>query len=172
MKVLLVEDDPEDVKLLRRILIKADTTEIELETVSQVSAGRERLALGGIDLVILDLMLPDSQGLDTLSSIQQSAPAVPIVILTGLDDEEIGLTAVRQGAQDYIVKSRISAENFPRAIRYAVERKKMEETLRAQKEELERLNKIMMDREDRILELKQEIKDLRRPGGKGEPTSP
>ena len=109
---------------------------MSIEWVSQLSEGLERLAGGEVDLVLLDLGLPDSRGLDTFFRAYAHAPEVPFVLLTGLDDETLALTAVRQGAQDYLVKGATDAGTLLRAIRYATERKRAELALEAERQKL------------------------------------
>ena len=101
-------------------------------------AGLEKLDQGEIDLVLLDLGLPDSRGLDTFVKAYSHAPQIPFVVLTGLNDETVALTAVREGAQDYLVKGQTDSGLLLRAIRYATERKRIEEELRQANEELRR----------------------------------
>jgi len=131
IKILLVEDNPGDVRLLREGLTGRNGAPFELEVVDRLSAGLERLAKGGIDLVLLDLGLPDCRGLDTLTRARAAVPEVPIVVLTGLGDEAVAVQAVQRGAQDYLVKGQIESRLLTRAIRYAIERKRAEETLQA-----------------------------------------
>jgi signal transduction histidine kinase len=131
IRILLVEDNPGDVRLLQESLGEGDGAGFELEVVDRLSTGLERLAKGGIDLVLLDLGLPDCQGLDTLTRVHAAAPEVPNVILTALDDEAVAVQAVQRGAQDYLVKGQIESRLLTRAIRYAIERKRAEETLQA-----------------------------------------
>src|SRR5204862_1143637 len=90
-----------------------------------------RLAHSGVDVVLLDLGLPDSQGLDTFVRARRGAPNEPIVVISGLDDEQLALEAVRSGAQDYLVKGRIEGQLLARVLRYAIERKRAEEAVRA-----------------------------------------
>ena len=98
----------------------------------------ERLAEGGINLLLLDLSLPDSHGLDTFSKVQAQSPHVPVVVLTGLDDETAGLKAVQAGAQDYLVKSCVESNMLIRGMRYAIERHRLRSELeQTQKQQLE-----------------------------------
>ena len=126
IRILLVEDNPGDVRLLREGLTGRNGAPFELEVVDRLSAGLERLAKGGIDLVLLDLGLPDCRGLDTLTRARAAVPEVPIVVLTGLGDEAVAVQAVQRGAQDYLVKGQIESRLLTRAIRYAIERKRAE----------------------------------------------
>ncbi len=129
-KILLIEDNPADARLLREMLVEIKDAPFELEWVDRLSAGLERLTKGDVDAILLDLSLPDSQGLDTFLQVQAQAPHVPITVLSGLDDAALALQAVREGAQDYLVKGKIDGNLLVRAIRYAIERKRIEEALR------------------------------------------
>jgi signal transduction histidine kinase len=122
VKVLLIEDNPGDARLIQEMLTESGQTRCRLDCVERLSTGLERLVSGGIDLVLLDLGLPDSQGLDTLSKVHAQTPEVPTVVLTGLDDEALALQAVRQRAQDYLVKGDFDSKVLWRVMRYAVER--------------------------------------------------
>ena len=117
---------------------KSRKSGFEIDWVTRLSEGLERLTEGGIDLVLLDLGLPDSRGLETFVKAYAQAPQVPLVVLTGLTDETMALAAVREGAQDFLVKGQTDGIMLFRAIRYATERKKIEEDLRRAHDELER----------------------------------
>src|SRR6185503_18422351 len=124
IQVLLIEDNLDLAGLLAQMLAATAGPLFELSSVAQLSEGAERLATGDIDLVILDLTLPDSSGLGSLSRIHQQRPEVPIVVLTALNDEQIALRALQEGAQDYLLKEEINAAMLVRALRYAIERKR------------------------------------------------
>ena len=130
IRILLIEDDAEDADLLQEIISERNAHLFEIEWVKRLRAGIERLAQGGIDIVLLDLSLPDSQGIDTLKRIQAEGRSVPIVVLSGLDDEAMAFTAVQLGAQDYLVKGEVDNRLLVRALRYAIERKQASESLR------------------------------------------
>jgi CheY-like chemotaxis protein len=98
----------------------------QLVHVDRLSAALSSLAQASFDALLLDLSLPDAQGVDTLRRVRQVAPALPIVVLTGLDDDTVALSAMRNGAQDYLVKGQVTANLLVRSIRYAIERKKSE----------------------------------------------
>ena len=100
-----------------------------IERVDRLSKGIDRLAVDNIDAVLLDLGLPDSQGLNTFEKIQTAAKRVPILILTAYSNDELAIEAVRKGAQDYLIKGKIDGALLVRAINYAVERKKLQETV-------------------------------------------
>jgi len=129
IKVLLIEDNPGDAHLIRQMLAEVGIASFDLEWADRLSTGLERLAKGGIDVLLLDLSLPDSQGLDTFVRAQAQPPQAPIIVLSGLEDEMLAVEAVREGAQDYLVKGQVDSHLLGRAIRYAIQRKRAEETL-------------------------------------------
>jgi len=129
IKVLLIEDDPEYAYLVREMLAVAGGAPFDLECADRLSTGLERLAAGGIDVILLDLLLPDSWGLDTFVKAFAQVPGVPMIVLSGLGDEALAVEAVREGAQDYLVKGQVGGNLLVRAIRYAIERKRAEEAL-------------------------------------------
>ncbi|KCZ71876.1 PAS/PAC sensor hybrid histidine kinase [Candidatus Methanoperedens nitroreducens] len=137
IKILLIEDNPGDARLIKEMLAEAKNISFNLEWRDRLSSGLERLDKGGIDVVLLDFMLPDSRGFDTFNSTKARAHEIPIVILTGLSDETLAVMAVREGAQDYLVKGQVDSNLLERAIRYAIERKRVEEALRKAHDELE-----------------------------------
>ncbi len=128
--VLVIEDNPGDTDLIRALFHEAAGEQVQVEGAERLQEGLGRLSLGGIDLVLLDLSLPDSQGLGTLHATIQAASEVPVVVMTGFDDESTALDAVKQGAQDYLVKGRVGAGLLARTCRYAIERAKSQRTLR------------------------------------------
>ncbi len=134
--VLIVEDNPADARLIREHLSGAKVTGtlapvFQWVVADRLAAALARLAEGGIDVVLLDLSLPDSQGWDTFVKAQAQAPDVPMVVLTGLDDEAVALQAMQAGAQDYLVKGQMDGSLLSRAVRYAVERHRLRAELRA-----------------------------------------
>lgn len=136
LKILLVEDNPGDVRLLEESL--ADGTGkrplafgLELAHASCLSEAERRLARGGIDAVLLDLSLPDSHGLSTINAVLEAAPEVPVVVLTGRDDESLALQALQAGAQDYLLKGQMPSHLLIRALRYAIERHQLQATVRS-----------------------------------------
>jgi sigma-B regulation protein RsbU (phosphoserine phosphatase) len=121
-RILLVEDNPGDARLIRELLRDADQAAILLEQADLLEDALARLPHGDIDLVLLDLSLPDCHGLQTFTRLHADASNVPIVVLTGLDDEAVALAAVKAGAQDYLVKGQVGTDLLTRSIRYAIER--------------------------------------------------
>ncbi len=142
MRVLLIEDNEDDVTLIREMLSEKEDMEVKLDWADRLSTGLARLTQGKIDLVLLDLSLPDSHGLDTFTAVQAHAQDLPIVVLTGLDDEAMAGQAVRRGAQDYLVKGRLDGDILSRAARYAVDRKQAENALRESEAQLRQAQKM------------------------------
>lgn len=141
IKILLIEDNPADARLIPELLREAKGFAFDLEPADRLSKGLYRLAEGGIDIVLLDLSLPDSQGFETFARVRDQAPGTPIVVLTGLDDGALGVRAVQQGAQDYLVKGQVDGNLLTRSLRHAIERKWTEERL-AQAETLRALGEL------------------------------
>jgi glutamate dehydrogenase (NAD(P)+) len=122
VRVLLVEDNPVHARLVERLLAESSRPVFEVVTVERLADGLARLDEGGLDLVLLDLVLPDSAELETFLRVHARAPDVPVVVLTGLDDVQLAARAVEGGAQDYLVKTHLDAARLSRSIRYALER--------------------------------------------------
>jgi two-component system cell cycle sensor histidine kinase/response regulator CckA len=129
IRILLVEDNPAEVRLLSELLRETPAGRVKLEHVDRLSKALERLDTEHFDVMLLDLSLPDEQGLDTVVRAHVHAPKVPIVVLTGLDDEALAVKAVRAGAQDYLVKGHVDGELLIRSLRYASERGRAVEAL-------------------------------------------
>jgi len=124
IKALLIEDNPGDVRMVRESLMSAANGSIEIEPAGSLASGVERLSRGGIDLVLLDLSLPDSQGFDTIERLHANVPHVPIIALSSFDEPELIHSAVQKGADDYLIKGAFSAELLTRSIHYAIDRSK------------------------------------------------
>ncbi len=134
MQILLVEDNPGDIRLLQEYLKEGSACRFQITLAGRLSIACERLAETRFDAVLLDLSLPDSQGLDTLARLHVAAKDVPIVVLTGIEDEALGMQLIQVGAQDYLVKGQVTAPLLSRALRYAVERGRTEAALRDSEE--------------------------------------
>jgi len=137
-RILLVEDDPDDVWLLRNLLGDRWDGPFELIHVELLEDALRCLETGRIDVILLDLSLPDSHGVETFLRIYAQAPELPIVILTGLDDQALALRCVQAGAEDYLVKGQVDDELLVRSLRYAMERsrrRRAEQQLQTQTEE-------------------------------------
>ena len=116
ISVLLFEDNPIHARLLQNLL----KPEFAVEAVDSLAAGLARLEAGGIDAILLDLVLPDSQELATFERVKATVPDIPVLVLTGLDDEVLAEEAVAAGARDYLIKTQINGESLARSIREAV----------------------------------------------------
>jgi PAS domain S-box-containing protein len=145
IKILLVEDNPGDARLVRAILNETSHYSgqhcfqvIHVERLNQALAAVKTEA---VDLILLDLSLPDSYGLDTIHQMLEAAPKLPIVVMSGLNDQKLGVEAVKIGAQDYLIKGDFNEHLLPRAIHYAIERKRSEEALR----QSEAFNRTILD---------------------------
>ncbi len=129
-KVLLIEDNPGDIRLIREMLSEERDIVFNVESADCLSTGLARLAAGGIDIVMLDLGLPDSSGLNTFNRVYAQTPETPIVVLTGLGDADVAIGAVQAGAQDYLMKNELYGNLLVRCARYAIERKRAEQELK------------------------------------------
>jgi len=128
-KILLIEDNPGDSRLIQEALREVSGVDIELVKAELLATGLDILAEDDIEVVLLDLTLPDSMGLETLDQVRHYAPEAPVVVLTGLDDEDLALKAVQAGAQDYLVKGQVDGNSLVRAMRYAIERHRVQSSL-------------------------------------------
>ena len=124
--MLLVEDNPGDARLIREMLLDDPVHQFQTTEADTIKAAKELLDQEGFDIILLDLNLPDSQGENTFSSINNTYPDIPIVILTGKKDEQAAFSAIGLGAQDYLTKGTIHYGLLTRAILYAVERKRLQ----------------------------------------------
>ena len=140
LRILLIEDNPGDADLVREYLRDAQRGPIELQHAARLSTGLEQLAGGRFDAVLLDLGLPDSQGLETFRRVHAQAPEAAVVVASGFGDDAVALEALQEGAQDYLVKGEIDSKVLERSLRYAVERKRIELQLHAAKKVAETAN--------------------------------
>jgi diguanylate cyclase (GGDEF)-like protein len=124
--LLLVEDNLGDARLLREMLNGQNSLNIQSKQLETMTAAEAHLAKHAVDIILLDLGLPDAQGLEAIRRAHAAAPGVPLVVLTGLDDESLAVQALQLGAQDYLIKGQIETRGLLRALRYAIERKAME----------------------------------------------
>ena len=137
IKILLVEDNPGDTQLVKEMLAEATTVQFELLHAERLAEALEILSGESFDIVLLDLSLPDGHELDTVVQARLASPAIPIVVMSGLGDEELAIKAVQEGAQDYLVKGHVDSNLLVRSMRYAIERKRAEEAIRKTNEALE-----------------------------------
>lgn len=140
VKVLLIEDNPGDARLIELMVENAGGGFFQLEHFERLGAGLRRLQEDGFGLVLLDLSLPDSRGLATFMQSHARAPGIPIIVLSGLNDTAVAVQAVHEGAQDFLIKGQVDGQLLVRAMRYAIERKRMTEQLGRYAEELRSKN--------------------------------
>ena len=131
IKILLIEDSSFDARLLQILLSEQHSTPFTWICVDRLAEGLKRLRAEPFDIVLSDLTLPDSHGWDTFQWLRSQAPEVPIIVLSGTDDENLAIRAVREGAQDYLVKGKFDAHILSRSIRYSIERHRAEVALQA-----------------------------------------
>jgi PAS domain S-box-containing protein len=141
LKLLLVEDNSLDVRLLGEIL-KHAAREFALTAVGYMSEAESHLATNAVDIVLLDLGLPDAQGLEAVRRVRAAAPRIPLIVLTGCEDESVADQALQGGAQDFLVKGQIETPGLLRAIRYATQRMKAEVEMQKAQEEAEAANRV------------------------------
>jgi diguanylate cyclase (GGDEF)-like protein/PAS domain S-box-containing protein len=132
--LLLVEDNQGDARLLQEMLNERSLHGTEVSHVTTMSDAESHLGRHAVDIIVLDLGLPDANGVESIRRAHAAAPRIPLVVLTGSDDESLAAQALQEGAQDYLLKGQIEARGLLRSLRYAIERKTMEEALFAEKE--------------------------------------
>ena len=138
INVLIIEDDLDYYQLIKDILSESEQPSFLIEHREKLSKGLERLMQGNIDIVLLDLGLPDSSGIKTFMYVHSNAPDTPIIILTGTEDDRFAIESVHRGAQDFLFKGIMDPDSMIRAIKYAIERKKIEKELKETRNQLEK----------------------------------
>jgi diguanylate cyclase (GGDEF)-like protein/PAS domain S-box-containing protein len=136
-EILLIEDNAGDARLLREMVNDQGPHGTEVTHVESIGEAERHLSQREVDIVLLDLRLPDGHGLGALRRTRAAAPRVPLVVLTGLDDESLATQALQEGAQDYLIKGEIETRGLLRALRYAIERKVLEDALFVERERAE-----------------------------------
>ncbi len=166
LNILIIEDNPADIRLVEEMLPESSEQQLRIMTADTLAQGLEILAYGDIDVILLDLELTDSQGLETLARVHEAVPGVPIIVLTGLADDALAIGAVKGSAQDYLVKGQLDGDELMRSIRYAIERKRTEEALRSSEERYRMLfdsssdGLVQVDRSGRIVDVNHTMSDL------------
>ena len=141
--ILHFEDNPGDVILIREILSEVRSITCKVRQVERLAEGLQQLTRNTVDIILLDLNLPDSQGIATFEGVKEAAGNVPIIIMSGLADAELALKAVQEGAQDYLLKGQVDANLLVRAIRYGIERQKLTVKLREALEQIKTLRGLL-----------------------------
>lgn len=157
---LLVEDNPADVALLMKLLQGNDAQSWQISSCKRLKLALEQLQQTDVDVILLDLSLPDSQGLDTVIQIQTAVPHIPIVVLTGLQDQTLARQAVARGAQDYLVKGQLSSELLIKTVEYAIERMQILRKLQERTQELATTNEVLQQREREFRTLVENTPDI------------
>lgn len=137
IRTLLIEDNPGDVRLIQEMLSEVNADACKITVFDRLQAALPALEEGDHDVILLDLTLPDSTGLETLFRLRPTQSAAAVIVLTGMNDESAAVQALRIGAQDYLLKDRMTPQVLWRSIRYAIERKQVEQKLLARERELE-----------------------------------
>ena len=161
--ILLIEDSLVDTKLICKLLDKSKDVHFNIICANSLSEGLNHLNQKTVHAIVLDLSLSDSQGFETFLSVQSSHPDIAVIVLSGMDDEELALRALREGAQDYLIKGQITSHLLTRSLRYSIERKQSDESLRKANETLEsHVEKRTVDLRKSNEQLSQEIKERNR----------
>ena len=153
MRVLMIEDNDDDILIVRRLLASVSAVAFEVVVADHLSTALTLLATDDFDVALVDLSLPDSQGLETLARVQTQAPLLPIIVLTGWDDTQLGADAVHAGAQDYLVKGATFGAFLARCLHYAIERKQNEIRVQQALEEETLANQRLQEIDQRKSEL-------------------
>ena len=163
MNILVIEDNRQERALLRDALSTVSIVSMRVKEADRLAAAVSCLMAERFDAILLDLNLPDSAGLDTLAHVQARAPEAPIVILSGMDDERLAIEGLRRGAQDYLVKGRYEGPQLYRALRYAMERKRLvaelEARVTARTTELETANQALQRDLAALTRMKEAVRD-------------
>lgn len=137
LNILLVEDNPGDARLIKEFLAESSTGSTDLDIAERLDEAIQRIEEGNFDLILSDLSLPDSQGTNTLQNLLSAAPETPVVVLTGSNDDALGMKLIQEGAQDFLIKEQVDSDRLTRCINYSIERKLAETELQRKKKEIE-----------------------------------
>lgn len=139
IRVLLIEDDTGFARMVQNMITEIEGEPFSFERVENLEKGIDRLKDGEIDVILLDLLLPDSEGIFTFFKLREVSGDIPVVVMSSLEDDETAILAVREGAQDYLFKGIVNPAVLIRSIRHSIERKRNRDELRETREELEAL---------------------------------
>jgi DNA-binding NtrC family response regulator len=143
INVLLIEDDPDYAEFIRVVLMRAKDVQIDLHNAERLSSAFERLGREQYDLIMSDLLLPDSEGIETFLKLRAQYPDIPIIVLTALNDINLALKAMQDGAQDYLIKGEFGGDVLVRAMRYSMERQKLISKLEKSLKEIKTLRGLL-----------------------------
>ena len=136
--ILIIEDNPGDVRLIKEVLAETNGGAFDLKYADRLSDGLKKISENTVDIVLLDLSLPDSAGLETITGFSEKNKDIPLIILTGTAELDVAKRALGIGAQDYLVKGQFDSATLSRSIRYAIERKKIEAEIKENLSKLKR----------------------------------
>jgi DNA-binding NarL/FixJ family response regulator len=146
MQILIfIEDNPGDALIIREFLVEEAPNFFQIERYEQLEPGLQRLDEGGVDVILLDLFLPDSQGLDTFQRVYERHPDIPIVIVSSLRDQDAALEAMKAGAEDFLVKGEFSARDLVKALFYAIARNEAKKATKTLKQVTQAIGKLSED---------------------------
>ncbi|MEI6554389.1 MAG: response regulator [Paludibacter sp.] len=158
--ILLIEDNPGDSRLIKEMLNEITTNNYLIEVAETLKEGCEQIIKNNFVLILLDLNLPDSTGKATFDKVVICADNIPVVLVSGLQDEQLSLSLIKEGAQDYILKQELNANTLYKTIQFAIERKKLLKEIIKKTHQWEALNSYFTGREMRMVELKKEVDEL------------
>lgn len=152
INILLVEDNPGDARLIDIFMKEAFGGDYTLSVCEDLSSGLKKITEGAFDIIIADLSLPDSDGLDTFKKIHEHAPEIPTIVLTGLEDESVGINAMKFGAQDFLIKGKLKSKGLKRSIDYSIERHKLLKELSKNANELKQKTEALLKEQLKLAE--------------------
>ncbi|HSH66798.1 MAG TPA: response regulator, partial [Bacteroidia bacterium] len=152
LNILLVEDNPGDARLIDIFMKEAFGGGYVLSISEDLTTGLQQIHEHTFDIIIADLSLPDSDGLDTFKRIHENAPEIPTIVLTGLEDESVGINAVKFGAQDFLIKGKLKSKGLKRSIDYSIERHKLLKELSQKADELKQKSEALLKEQLKLAE--------------------
>jgi len=166
--ILLVEDNPGDSRLVIELFKEITSFNYQLIVAETLKDGCEKIKKHNIILIMLDLNLPDGTGKQTFDTIMKIAGNIPVILVSGQQDEELSLSLIKEGAQDYILKRDLNSNFLGKTIQYSLIRKQAEQEIKKRIDELESFHKLVIGRELRMIELKKEINELANKAGEAD----
>jgi len=163
--ILLIEDNPGDIRLIKEMLNEITSFNYQLIITETLKEGCEEIKKNDFILILLDLNLPDSSGIKTFDTVINFAENIPVVLVSGMQDIELSLSLIKEGAQDYITKQDLNSTLLGKTIQFAIERKKLLSELMQISQDLKQTNSYFIDRELKMVELKKEINELLKKSG-------